>query len=255
MNIDVLTLFPELVESVIASGMPRVAVEKNALQLQCRQLRDYSDNRWRRVDERPFGGGPGMVVQPEPLAQAVAAAKQAHGAATPVVLLSPQGEPFTQAWAQRLAGLQAVILVCGRYEGVDERFLTEQVDVELSIGDVVLSGGELAAMVVVDAVSRLLPGVLGDAESAIADSFSHGLLDHPHYTKPAQWQQHAVPKVLLSGDHRAISQWRLQRALVATWLKRPDLLAGLDLNEAQRKALREGIAEQLAHFDFLGKHT
>ena len=243
MRVEVLTLFPELVEQVTKVGIPRIAVERGALQLQARQLRDYSGNRWNRVDERPFGGGPGMVMQPEPLAQAVAAARQECGAKAPVLLMSPQGERFDQQWARRLAQEPAWIVVCGRYEGVDERFLASEVTAELSFGDFVLSGGELAAMAMVDAVTRLLPGVLGDAESAVADSFSAGHLDHPHYTRPVHWRGKPVPEVLLSGDHRAISEWRLAQALGQTWLKRPDLLAGLELKAVHHMLLREYLSE------------
>jgi tRNA (guanine37-N1)-methyltransferase len=242
-RVEVLSLFPELVEQVGRVGIPRIAVEQGALTLHCRQLREHSDNRWNRVDERPFGGGPGMVVQPEPLARAVEAAKAACGAQAPVLLMSPQGERFNQQWAERLAKEPAWIVVCGRYEGVDERFLASEVTAELSMGDFVLSGGELAAMTMIDAVARLLPGVLGDAESAVVDSFSTGHLDHPHYTKPVHWRGMDVPELLLSGDHRAIARWRMQQALGQTWLKRPDLLAGLQLNEEQRRLLREFITQ------------
>lgn len=244
MRVEVLTLFPELVEQVASVGMPRIAVEQGALQLKARALREFSDNRWKRVDERPFGGGPGMVMQAEPLARALAAARLDCGAQAPVLLMSPQGEQFSQQWAERLAAEPAWIVVCGRYEGVDERFIAAEVTAELSLGDFVLSGGELAAMAVVDAVTRLLPGVLGGAGSAEADSFSAGMLDHPHYTRPLAWRGVAVPEILLGGDHRAIARWRMQRALGATWLKRPDLLAGLDLNGQQRDLLREFIAQQ-----------
>ena len=247
MRVEVLTLFPELVEQITQHGMPRIAAEQGALSLKATQLREYADNRWKRVDERPYGGGPGMVMQAEPLAKAIAAAKAAAGgAAVPVLMMSPQGERFSQAWAARLAASPGFVVVCGRYEGIDERFMQQEIDVELSLGDFVLSGGELAAMAVVDAVARLLPGVLGDAESAVADSFSNGLLDHPHYTKPLAWQGQAVPEVLLGGNHKAIAEWRLKQALKATWLKRPDLLAGLDLNAVHRRLLREAMVEHLA---------
>lgn len=242
MRIEVISLFPQLIEQVGAFGMARKAVEVGALQLVATDLRDFAQRADRRVDERTFGGGPGMVLQAEPVSLALAAARgQAPGAK--VVFLSPQGELLTQTWAERLAVEPAVVLLCGRYEGIDER-LAGQVDVELSLGDFVLSGGELAAMVVVDAVARLLPGVLGDAASAREDSFScGGLLDHPHFTRPREWQGRAVPDILLSGDHAAIRRWRLKRALGATWLKRPELLAGVDLDEEQQALLRDFIAE------------
>ena len=243
MRVEVLTLFPELVEQVTKVGIPRIAAELGRLEVVTRQLRDFSGNKLRRVDERPFGGGPGMVMQPEPLAQAVAAAKAACGAKAPVLMMSPQGERFDQKWAERLAATPSWIVVCGRYEGVDERVLAAEVDAELSMGDFVLSGGELAVMAMIDAATRLLPGVLGDAESAVVDSFSTGHLDHAHYTKPVNWRGEAVPAVLLSGDHRAIARWRMKRALGQTWLKRPDLLAGLALSAEQKLLLREYILE------------
>ena len=243
MRVEVLTLFPELVEQVTKVGIPRIAAEQGSLQVVARQLRDFSGNKLRRVDERPFGGGPGMVMQPEPLAQAVAAAKAACGADAPVLMMSPQGERFDQKWAQRLADTPGWIVICGRYEGVDERFLASEVDAELSLGDFVLSGGELAAMAMIDAATRLLPGVLGDADSAMEDSFSVGRLDHPPYTRPLNWRGKSVPEVLLSGDHQAIRQWRLANALGQTWLKRPDLLAGLELKAAHHMLLREYLNE------------
>lgn len=243
MRIEVLTLFPELVEQVGRYGMPRVAVDQGALQLTTRNPRDYSGNKWRRVDQRTFGGGPGMVIQAEPLSQAIAAAKAAIGPAK-VVAMSPQGEPLTQAWAERLSREDGLILLCGRYEGIDERLIAAEVDLELSLGDFVLSGGELAAMVVIDAIARLLPGVLGDEASALNDSFSAGLLDHPHYSRPESWRGESVPEVLIGGDHAKIARWRLKQALGRTWLKRPDLLEGLELNAEQSKLLREFIAEQ-----------
>lgn len=242
MKIEVVTLFPELVQQVVRHGMPRIAVESGQLALSTRDLRDYSGNRWRRVDDRPYGGGPGMVIEPRPVAAAVQAAKLDLGAAQ-VILLSPQGERFDQHWAQRLVQQQELILLCGRYEGLDERAVASEVDVELSLGDFVLSGGELAAMAMIDAIARLLPGVLGHAESAQNDSFSAGLLDHPHYTRPEVWRGEAVPEVLLSGDHARIARWRLKRALGATWLKRPDLLDGIAMSDEVRTLLREFISE------------
>jgi tRNA (guanine37-N1)-methyltransferase len=243
MRIEVLTLFPEFVEQVARYGIVRRAVESGKLALTARDIRDSSENRWRRVDDRPYGGGPGMVMNAGPVVKAIAAAKAAVGEGAKTIGLSPQGEPFTQAWARRLAAEPALVVVCGRYEGVDER-AAGAVDVELSLGDFVLSGGELAAMVLVDAVARLLPGALGDEQSAENDSFSAGLLDHPHYTRPESWNGQAVPEVLLSGDHAAVRRWRLKRALGATWLKRPDLLDKLVLDEEQAGLLREFIAEQ-----------
>jgi len=243
MKIEVITLFPELVEQVTRHGMPRIAVEQGQLVLTTRNPRDYSTNKWRRVDARPYGGGPGMVMEAEPLAAAVAEAKREMGAAK-VVYLSPQGSRFDQRWAERLSAEPNLVLLCGRYEGLDERVLEAEVDLELSLGDFVLSGGELAAMVVVDAIARLLPGVLGDEQSAANDSFSAGLLDHPHYTRPEVWRDAGVPEVLLSGDHAKIARWRRQQALGQTWLKRPELLDGLELDEDSRALLRDFIARQ-----------
>jgi tRNA (guanine37-N1)-methyltransferase len=243
MKIEVLTLFPEMVEQLGRFGMPRWAVEGGQLQLTTRNPRDTSGNKHRSVDGRSYGGGPGMVMNPEPLAAAVSAAKAALGPAK-VVALSPQGEPLTQKWVERLALEPALILVCGRYEGLDERFVKSEVDLELSLGDFVLSGGELAAMALVDAIARLLPGVLGDQESAANDSFTTGVLDHPHYTRPEDWRGNVVPEVLLCGDHAKVARWRLKQALGATWLKRPDLLDGLELGKEQKQLLREFIAEQ-----------
>ncbi|WP_366919571.1 tRNA (guanosine(37)-N1)-methyltransferase TrmD [Hydrocarboniphaga sp.] len=244
MKIEVLTLFPDLVEQVGMFGMPRVAVEQGVLQLSTRQLRDYSGNRWRRVDERTYGGGPGMVIQAEPLTQAIDAAKAAIGPEAKVVSLSPQGERYDQSWAERLSHEPGLILVCGRYEGIDER-LMPQIDLELSVGDYVLSGGELAAMLLVDSVARLLPGVLGHEQSASSDSFSDGLLDHPHYSRPEVWREQSVPEVLMSGDHAAIRRWRRKQGLERTLLRRPDLLDSLKLDAEQIKLLREIITEQL----------
>ncbi len=241
MKIEVVTLFPEFVEQVGRYGIVRRALESGILALSMRDVRDTSGNKWRRVDERPYGGGPGMVMNAEPLMKAIDAAKAALNGGK-VVSLSPQGERLTQEWARRLAAEPALIVLCGRYEGVDER-VSGAVDVELSLGDFVLSGGELAAMALVDAVVRLLPGALGDEQSAGNDSFSVGLLDHPHYTRPVDWKGDKVPEVLLSGDHEAVRRWRLKQALGATWLKRPDLLAELKLNQEQDTLLREFITQ------------
>jgi len=241
-KIEILTLFPELVEQVVRFGIPRKAAEAGVLELKARDIRDYSADRDRRVDDRPYGGGPGMVMEAEPLAQAIAAARAAVGGVAKVIALSPQGEPLTQQWVLRLAQEPALVLLCGRYEGPDERAMGV-VDVELSLGDFVLSGGELPAMALVDAVSRWLPGALGHEQSAQNDSFSAGILDHPHYTRPEHWRGLPVPEVLLSGDHAKVARWRLKQALGATWLKRPDLLQGLELSQEQAKLLREFISE------------
>ena len=243
MKIEVLTLFPEFVEQITRYGVPRIADEGGRLQVGTRNPRDYSGNRHRRVDDRPYGGGPGMVMQAEALAAAIAASRTQLGAAQ-VLSLSPQGQPLSQALLRRLAEQPAIIMVCGRYEGIDERLLTAEVDLEVSLGDFVLSGGEIAAMAVIDGIARLLPGVLGHEDSAEFDSFSAGLLDHPHYSRPEQWREAEVPEVLLSGDHARIARWRRKRALGATWLKRPDLLDGLELDEDSKQLLREFIAQR-----------
>lgn len=242
MKIDVITLFPEFVEQVIKVGIPRKAVDSGALQFHARDLRDYSDGADRRVDDRPYGGGPGMVMEPGPLADAIAAAKAGCGGTAKVVALSPQGVAMTQGLMQQLSAESGLILICGRYEGLDER-VTPLIDLEVSLGDFVLSGGELAAMVLVDAVARLLPGVLGHEGSAQADSFSAGLLDHPHYTRPPMWRDAGVPDVLLSGDHAKIARWRLKQALGATFLKRPDLIEKLSLSRTHAELLREFLSE------------
>ena len=246
MRIEVVTLFPELVEVVARHGMPRVAVDQGVLQVGCTNPRDFASNRWRKVDDRPFGGGPGMVMQAEPLAQAIEHAKAALGPATKVLMMSPQGERMDQRWFERLSREEALVVLCGRYEGIDERLVAEAVDVELSLGDFVLSGGELAAMVLIDGIARLLPGVLGHAESAGQDSFSveTGLLDHPHYSKPVDWRGQAVPDVLMGGNHAEQARWRLKQALGRTWLRRPDLLERLELDAEQQTLLREFVAEQ-----------
>ncbi len=243
MQVAVISLFPEWVEQVVRFGMPRVACERGQLALNVINPRDFADNRWRRVDRPSFGGGPGMVMEAAPMAAAIAEGRRRCPG--PVLMLSPQGERFTQAWAERLSRESGFTLVCGRYEGVDERVLDAEVDMELSVGDVVLSGGELGAMMVVDACARLLPGVLGDAASAVEDSFTDGTLDHPHYTRPEQWRDQRVPEVLLSGDHAAIRRWRRQQALMQTWLKRPDLLEGLPLTSEDEAWLRALIAQQV----------
>lgn len=243
MRIDAITLFPQLVEQVGRCGVVGRALQQGAAALRTWNPRDFTTDRHRTVDDRSYGGGPGMVMKVEPLRAAVRAAR-ADGAVGPLVHLSPQGEAFTQAWAARLASGAGMVLVCGRYEGLDERFVRAEVEVELSIGDYVLSGGELPAMVVIDACVRLLPGVLGDAASAGEDSFAAGLLDHPHYTRPEALTEGDVPGVLLSGDHERIRRWRLKRALGRTWLRRPELLDGLALSPLARRLLREFIAEQ-----------
>jgi tRNA (guanine37-N1)-methyltransferase len=205
--------------------------------------RDFARDRHRTVDDRPYGGGPGMVMAVEPLRSTIRAARERAGGAAQVSLLSPQGRRLDQAALRELAGRQDMILVCGRYEGIDERLIELEIDEEWSLGDYVLSGGELAAAVVIDAVTRLLPGVLGDEQSAAQDSFTDGLLDCQHYTRPEETEGLAVPPVLLSGDHGAIERWRKKQALGRTWLRRPDLLDELELDEKSRLLLAEFKAE------------
>lgn len=237
MRIDVISLFPEMIEQVINFGIPARACEQSRLQLGCWNPRDYTDDVHRTVDDRPYGGGPGMVMKYEPVEAAINAAK-AENPAT-VVYLTPQGKKLTQARLQQAAGQESLILLAGRYEGIDERIVDTLVDEEWSLGDYVLSGGELAAMVVIDGISRLLPGVLGHKLSAEQDSFESGLLDCPHFTRPEQIADMKVPEVLLSGNHKAIEQWRAKQALGRTWQRRPDLLEQLELTQQQQELLAQ----------------
>ncbi len=235
MRIDVMTLFPDFIAQAAAVGVVGRAQERGLLSLHGWNPRDYATGGYRRVDDRPFGGGPGMVMLLEPLRACLEAVRAADPVPAPVIYMSPQGAPLTQKKVRELATLPRMILLCGRYEGVDERFLQAEVDEELSIGDYVLSGGELAAAVVIDAVGRLQEGALNDAESAIQDSFEgDGLLDCPHYTQPSSHPLGDVPAVLRSGDHAAIARWRRQQALGRTWLRRPDLLDEAVLSKADR---------------------
>jgi len=244
MQIGIVSLFPELVGQVGEYGVVGRAVERQLLSLHCENPRDYAEDAHRTVDDRPYGGGPGMVLKYEPAAKAIRAAKDRLPEGGPVICLSPQGEVFDQATARRLSDLQGFVLLAGRYEGIDERLIENEVDEELSLGDFVLSGGEIAAMAVIDAVARLLPGVLGDEESAMQDSFMDGLLDHPHYTRPEIVDGQRVPAVLLSGDHARIARWRYKQALGRSFLRRPDLVADLNLDIEQRKLLDEFLKEQ-----------
>jgi len=241
---QVVTIFPEMVLTIAEYGVVGRAVERGLISLACQNPRDFTVDAHRTVDDRPYGGGPGMVMKYEPAAAAIAAAKEELPAGSPVVCLSPQGAVFDQETAQRFAGLSGIVLLAGRYEGIDERLIESHVDEELSLGDFVISGGEIAAMVVIDAVARLLPGVLGDETSASQDSFIEGLLDHPHYTRPEEIDGRRVPEVLLSGDHARIAKWRYQQALGRSFQRRPDLVAKLDLNDEQQKLLDEYLEEQ-----------
>lgn len=237
MRIDVISLFPEFVAQCAAFGVVGRAGERGLLSMHGWNPRDYAEGNYRRVDERPFGGGPGMVMLIDPLRAAIGAARAADPAPARTIYLSPQGPRLDQAKVRELAGHERLILLCGRYEGVDERLIRAEIDEELSIGDYVLSGGELAAAVLVDAVARLQDGALGDAESAVQDSFEDGLLDCPHYTRPVEHELGAVPEVLMSGNHARIAQWRRQQSLGRTWQRRPDLLNEAALSKADRKLL------------------
>ena len=244
MHFEVVTLFPEMVTTIAEFGVVGRARRMGLMALGCENPRDHTSDVHRTVDDRPYGGGPGMVMKYEPLAAAIAAARERSPTGSPVVYLSPQGRVFDQAAARRMAGLPGAVLLAGRYEGIDERLIESQVDEELSLGDFVLSGGEIAAMAVIDAVVRLLPGVLGDDESAAQDSFMEGLLDCPHYTRPEEIDGHSVPDVLLSGDHAEIARWRLKQALGRTYLRRPDLIDRMNLTDEQQALLDDYLKEQ-----------
>ena len=244
MRVQVVTLFPDLVNAVAEHGVVGRAVEQKKVSIGYNDPRDYTDDVHRTVDDRPYGGGPGMVMKFEPASAAITAARGAAPDGAPVVCLTPQGRVFDQDTAKRLAALPGIILLAGRYEGIDERLLQSDVDEELSLGDFVLSGGEIAAMAVIDAVVRLLPGVLGDSDSAEQDSFMAGLLDHPHYTRPEEVAGKRVPEVLLSGDHAKIAKWRYQQALGRSFLRRPDLVEKLELSDEQQALLDAYLKEQ-----------
>lgn len=236
MDIHVISIFPDMFKAVTEQGVVGRAIKQDILSLSIYNPRDFAHNKHRKIDDRPFGGGPGMVMMPDPIVKAIAAAKSASlmkGSTPKVVYLSPQGSRFDHARAQQVVHEQSVILLAGRYEGIDERVIKHHVDEEWSIGDFVLSGGELPAMLVVDAVARLLPMSLGNSESAEQDSFAQGLLDCPHYTRPEHFAGESVPSVLTGGDHKAIKQWRMKQSLGRTWLRRPDLLNKIDLTDEQ----------------------
>jgi len=240
LRIDVVSLFPEFIAHCTGFGVVGRACERGLVSVHGWNPREYAHGNYRRVDERPFGGGPGMVMLIDPLRAAIAAARAAAPEPAPLIYLSPQGQPLTQARVRELAALPRLMLLCGRYEGIDERLLHAEVDLELSIGDYVLSGGELAAAVVMDAIVRLREGVLGDAESAQQDSFGEdGLLDCPHYTRPVEHALGSVPDVLLSGDHARIARWRRQQALGRTWQRRAELLDLASLSDTDRALLAD----------------
>ncbi len=243
MRLGVVSLFPQMFDAITEYGVTGRAVSQGRLSLNYWNPRDFTYDKHRTVDDRPYGGGPGMVMKVAPLEEAITAAKQELGEDCKVIYLSPQGKRLDQQALKQLASRDKMILVAGRYEGIDERLIEKQIDEEWSIGDYVLSGGELAAMVMIDGVARLLPGVLGDENSAEQDSFMTGFLDCPHYTRPEKLFNQSVPEVLLGGDHEAIRKWRLKQSLGRTWLRRPDLLANETLTDEQKALLEEFIAE------------
>ncbi len=250
MRFDVVTIFPAMFEALAGHGITRRALEEKRFELKTWDPRDFTTDNYRRVDDRPYGGGPGMVMMPEPLQASIDAAKAAQRAAgidaPKVVLMSPQGEPLTEALVRTLSGEAGLVVIAGRYEGIDERLVLRSVDREVSIGDYVTSGGELPAMVLIDCLVRRIPGAMNDAQSAAQDSFSEGLLDWPHYTRPEEWKDASVPEVLLSGNHAAIARWRRKQALGRTWDRRPDLVDEKSLSREDRQLLEEYLRERQA---------
>ncbi len=247
MHVGVVTLFPPMFEALKQYGVTGRAIERGIVTLALWNPRDYAHDRHRTVDDRPYGGGPGMVMQVQPLCDAIDAARTAAGIGTKVIYLSPQGRCLDHAGLKELAARESLVLVAGRYEGIDERVVETHIDEEWSIGDYVLSGGEFAAMVIVDALARTLPGALGHDGSAQEDSFAEGLLDYPHYTRPEEIDGLRVPDVLTGGDHSAISRWRHKQALGRTWLRRPDLIEKISLSKEQQLLLNEYIREHGQH--------
>ncbi len=244
MKFDIVTIFPKMISSGLTEGVVSRGIQRGLVDVSVHDLRDYTLDRHRTVDDVPYGGGPGMVMKVEPLERAVKAITMERGQPDLVILLSPQGRRYSQAEAERLRHLNHIVLLCGRYEGVDDRVRDLVATEELSIGDYVLSGGETAALIVIDSVSRLVPGVVGDPESVEHDSFSRGLLDHPHYTRPATFAGLGVPEVLLSGHHAEVSKWRKRAALVRTLERRPDLLATAMLDDEEQSLLNQIQKEQ-----------
>lgn len=243
MRIDLVTIFPRLCDGPLGEGIVRRAIDRGIVDVRVHDLRDYTTDRHRSVDDVSYGGGPGMVFKPEPLFRAVDAIR-GEGEVDAVILTSPQGRTFTQREAERLAALRHIVVLCGRYEGIDDRVRSALATEEVSIGDYVLSGGELPALVMVDAVVRLLPGAVGDEESVDVDSFSRGLLDFPHFTRPAEYRGWRVPDELLSGNHAEIRRWRMREALSRTLALRPDLLPTADLDSEEREILRVLMEER-----------
>ena len=244
MHIEVVTLFPEMVQSALKVGVLGRAIERGIVRVGCEDPRGHTKDVHRTVDDRPYGGGPGMVLKPEPMCAAIDAAAARAPAGSPRVYMSAQGVPFTQALAKEFSALPGLVLVAGRYEGLDERVIESRIDREVSIGDFVLSGGEFPALCVIDAVARLLPGVLGDNRSAVEESFDSGLLDWPHYTRPVEFEGRTVPEVLQGGHHADIQRWRLKQAVARTYVRRPDLIAKGGLPADAAKLLKEFLAER-----------
>lgn len=240
---DVVTLFPDMVTAAASYGVTGRALERNIAALAVWNPRDYTHDKHKTVDDRPYGGGPGMVMKYQPLHDAVADAKKINTGSRKVIYLSPQGKPITQDLLSEARLISQLILVAGRYEGIDERFVELDCDEEWSVGDYVISGGELVALIVIDAITRLLPGVLGDSDSAVQDSHADGLLDCPHFTRPEQLEDRWVPDVLMSGNHADIERWRMKQALGRTWQRRPDLLKKKNLTAEQGNLLNEFIVE------------
>ncbi|MFC0970289.1 tRNA (guanosine(37)-N1)-methyltransferase TrmD [Pasteurella multocida] len=243
MLVGIISLFPEMFKAITEFGVTGRAIKQNLLQVRCWNPRDFTHDKHKTVDDRPYGGGPGMLMMVQPLRDAIQAAKAEVGEGAKVIYLSPQGRKLDQAGVKELAQHQKLILLCGRYEGIDERLIKTEVDEEWSVGDYVLTGGELPAMTLIDAVARFIPGVLGKQASADEDSFAEGLLDCPHYTRPEVLDGLAVPPVLMSGNHEEIRKWRLRQSLERTWLRRPELLESLALTDEQRKLLKQIKAE------------
>ena len=244
MHIEVVTLFPELIGAALRFGVLGRAIERGLVSVACEDPRGHTQDVHRTVDDRPYGGGPGMVLKPEPMCAAIDAAAARAPAGSPRVYLSAQGVPFTQTLAREFSKLPGLVLVAGRYEGLDERVIESRIDREVSIGDYVVSGGEFPALALIDAVARLLPGVLGDERSNVEESFDQGLLDWPHYTRPVEFEGRKVPEVLQGGHHADIQRWRLKQAVARTWLRRPDLIARGGLPADAAKLLEEFLAER-----------
>ncbi|MDA8622280.1 tRNA (guanosine(37)-N1)-methyltransferase TrmD [Psychrosphaera sp.] len=245
--LGVVSLFPEMFDAITQQGVISRAIKNGTIEFNAWNPRDFTHDRHRTVDDRPYGGGPGMLMMVQPLTDAIRAAKTAAGEGAKVIYLSPQGKKLNHEGVKQLAQNKKLVLVAGRYEGIDERVIQSEVDEEWSIGDFVLSGGELPAMTLIDSVSRMIPGVLGHNLSAEQDSFADGLLDCPHYTRPEVLADQRVPDVLLSGNHEKIRQWRLKQSLGRTWLRRPDLINNLALTDEQQRLLNEFLSEQEAN--------